>query len=160
MRGLHVMEGYSKDPERTARALRTAPDGRGVALYTRDLFRCDEQGWLYFVGRSDEILKCKGQKVAPKEVEDALLTHPGVALAAVVGVPDPVLGDAVTAVVVPHDGVTLNLREVQKHVAARVDDAAVPKYIDVVDALPKNERGKLDKRSIAEAARARHPVKG
>lgn len=159
VRGSHVMEGYWRDPERTARALRTAPDGRGVALYTKDLFRCDEQDWLYFVGRSDEILKCKGQKVAPKEVEDALLSHPGVALAAVVGVPDPVLGDAVTAVVVPHDGVTLNLRELQKHVAARVDDAAVPKYIDVVDVLPKNERGKLDKRSIAEAARARHPVK-
>ncbi|MCC6993024.1 MAG: AMP-binding protein [Deltaproteobacteria bacterium] len=159
VRGSHVMEGYWKDPERTARALRTAPDGRSVALYTKDLFRVDADDNLYFVGRSDEILKCKGQKVAPKEVEDALLTHQGVALAAVVGVPDPVLGDAVTAVVVAHDGVTLNLRELQKHVAARVDDAAVPKYIDVVESLPKNERGKLDKRAIAEAARARHPVK-
>jgi len=159
VRGSHVMDGYWKDPERTARALRPAPDGLGTALYTRDLFRTDAEGYLYFVGRSDEILKCKGQKVAPKEVEDALLTHPGVALAAVVGVPDAVLGDAVTAVVVAHEGVTLNLRELQKHVAALVDDASVPKYIDVVDALPRSERGKLDKRAIAEAARARHPLK-
>ena len=160
VRGTHVMQGYWKAPELTARALRTAPDGRGTALYTRDLMRRDAAGYLYFVGRSDEdILKCKGQKVAPKEVEDAALSFPGVALAAVVGVPDPVLGEAVTAVVVPDEGVTLNLRELQRHVAARVDEASVPKYIDVVAALPRNERGKIDKKTVRAEATARHPVR-
>ena len=68
-------------------------------LHTGDLFRTDEEGFLYFVGRKDDIIKTRGEKVSPKEVENVLYALPGMREAAVVGVPDPILGMAIKAVV-------------------------------------------------------------
>ena len=75
--------------------LRPGPYPWEKVLYTGDLFRTDEDGFLYFVGRKDDIIKTRGEKVAPKEVENVLHSHPGVAEAAVIGVPDPILGQAI-----------------------------------------------------------------
>ena len=78
IRGPHVMKGYWENPEATDRALRPGPYPWEKVLYTGDLFRTDEEGFLYFVGRKDDIIKTRGEKVSPKEVENVLYALPGV----------------------------------------------------------------------------------
>jgi acyl-CoA synthetase (AMP-forming)/AMP-acid ligase II len=92
IRGAHVMKGYWENPQATARALRPGPHEWERVLHTGDLFRADEEGFLYFVGRKDDIIKSRGEKVAPKEVENVIYAYPGVAEVVVIGVPDPILG--------------------------------------------------------------------
>ena len=103
VRGRHVMRGYWEAPELTARRFRDSelPDER--ICYTGDLFRRDDEGFFYFVGRKDDIIKSRGEKVAPKEVENVLYAMPGILEAAVVGIPDPLLGQAIKAFVVVSD---------------------------------------------------------
>ena len=98
------MQGYWNDPEATAERLRPGRWPWERVLATGDLFRADEEGFLYFVGRRDDIIKSRGEKVAPREVEAVLHAAPGVRSAAVVGAPDGLLGEAVVAYVVPRDG--------------------------------------------------------
>ena len=99
IRGPHVMQGYWQDEAATARALRPGPLPGEKVLHTGDLFRTDAEGFLYFVGRKDDIIKSRGEKVSPKEVENVLYALPGIREAAVVGVPDRILGMAIKAVV-------------------------------------------------------------
>ena len=98
VRGSNVMLGYWEAPEETARTLRPGPLGDRV-LHSGDLFKTDDAGFLYFVGRRDDLIKTRGQRVSPREVEDVLYQLPGVIEAAVFGVPDAVLGKAIKAVV-------------------------------------------------------------
>ena len=91
------MQGYWNDPEATARKVRPGRRPIERVLRTGDLFRADDDGFLYFVARGDDIIKSRGEKVAPAEVEAALLRFPGVREAAVVGVDDDLLGQAVVA---------------------------------------------------------------
>ena len=149
IRGPHVMQGYWRNPEATAERLRPDPETGGVMLATGDLFRTDADGFLYFVGRKDDILKTRGEKVAPKEVEAVLHAHPDVSEAVVFGVPDPVLGEAIAALVVlRHDGVSA--RELIGHCARHLEDFMVPKYIEFRPSLPKTDTGKVSRLLAAE----------
>ena len=104
IRGPHVMKGYWGNPEATDKALRPGPYPWEKVLYTGDLFYADEEGFLYFVGRKDDIIKTRGEKVSPKEVENVLFQLEGVKEAVVIGVPDPVLGAALKAVIARRAG--------------------------------------------------------
>jgi long-chain acyl-CoA synthetase len=148
IRGAHVMKGYWGDPEATGRALRPGPFPWEKVLYTGDLFRADEEGFLYFVGRKDDIIKSRGEKVSPKEVESVLYEMPGVREAAVIGVPDPVLGMAIKAVVVADAQARLSERDVIRHCAKRLEDFMVPKTVEFRDALPKSDNGKISRRQV------------
>lgn len=149
IRGPHVMQGYWRNPEATAERLRPDPETGGVMLATGDLFRTDADGFLYFVGRKDDILKTRGEKVAPKEVEAVLHAHPDVSEAVVFGVPDPVLGEAIAALVVlRRDGVSA--RELIGHCARHLEDFMVPKYIEFRPSLPKTDTGKVSRLLAAE----------
>src|SRR3954470_10665911 len=97
IRGATVMQGYWDKPEATARKLRPGPVPGERVLYTGDLCRLDADGYLYFVGRTDEVIKSRGEKVPPREVESTLLGISGVREAAVIGVPDELLGSAIKA---------------------------------------------------------------
>ena len=143
VRGPHVMRGYWNDPEATAE--RIAPDG---TLRTGDLFRTDDDGFLYFVARKDDIINSRGQKVAPAEVEAALIAHPAVREAAVVGVPDPLLGEAVTAHVVAED---VDERELRRHCASFLEEHLVPQRFHIRPDLPKTPNGKIDRRALSAA---------
>jgi acyl-coenzyme A synthetase/AMP-(fatty) acid ligase len=143
VRGPNVMRGYFRDPEATARALRPGPIPGELVLHTGDLFRSDEDGYLYFVARSDDVIKTRGEKVAPREVEQAICTLPGVLEAAVLGVPDPVHGVGVKAVVVRVPGTNVSADDVKRAVFAELDEVAVPRIVEFVDSLPKTESGKL-----------------
>jgi acyl-coenzyme A synthetase/AMP-(fatty) acid ligase len=118
-------------------------------LYTGDLFQTDEDGFLYFVGRKDDIIKTRGEKVAPKEVETVLHAHPGIAEAVVSGVPDTVLGHAIGALVVLSDP-ALTTRDIIRYCTQHLEDFMVPKIIEFRDELPKTATGKVSRRLAAE----------
>lgn len=85
VRGSNVMKGYWELPEETGKMLKPGPLPGEMVLYTGDLFKMDAEGYLYFVGRKDDIIKTRGEKVSPREVEEVLHEIPGVAEAAVIG---------------------------------------------------------------------------
>jgi amino acid adenylation domain-containing protein len=148
IRGATVMKGYWEKPEATARKLRPGPLPGESVLYTGDYCMLDEDGYLYFVGRMDDVIKSRGEKVAPKEVEMVLMNIPGVREAAVIGVPDPILGQAVKAFVVLETGSDLAERELRRHCQSRLENFAVPKYIERVASLPKTATGKVSKQGL------------
>ncbi|TIP25772.1 MAG: acyl--CoA ligase [Mesorhizobium sp.] len=153
IRGPHVMQGYWRNEAATERALRPGPNPWEKVLYTGDLFRTDEDGFLYFVGRKDDIIKTRGEKVAPKEVEAVLHAHPGIAEAVVVGVPDPLLGHAIGALVIRSDP-TLSEKDVMRHCARHLEDFMVPKIIEFPLELPKTDTGKVSRRLASEMMEA------
>lgn len=147
IRGPHVMQGYWRNEQATNAMLKMGPDGL-IQMHTGDLFRTDAESFLYFVGRKDDIIKTRGEKVAPKEVEAVLHALPGVAEAVVAGIPDPILGQAVTAMVVLSNP-ALTEREVLAHCARNLEDFMVPKRIVFKDALPRTDTGKVSRRLAA-----------
>ena len=150
VRGPHVMMGYWNLPRETDRMLVPGPYPGERMLCTHDFFRMDDEGFLYFVGRSDDIIKSRGEKVSPVEVENALASVPGVREVAVVGVPDDLLGQAVRAYGGRDDGAVLDAREVRRAAAARLEAFMVPRDVVFVDALPKTDTGKVRKKSLME----------
>ena len=147
-RGRHVMRGYWANPEATARRYRPGPIPGEMVCYTGDLFRMDTDGFLYFVGRKDDIIKCRGEKVAPKEVENVLYGLPGVVETAVIGIPDDITGEAVKAFVV-HEGNGLTKAQVMAHCRANLEDFMVPQIVTFCDELPKTSSGKIKKTGLS-----------
>lgn len=146
VRGRHVMRGYWNDPIATANRFRPGPLPGERVCYTGDLFRTDEDGYLYFVARKDDIIKSRGEKVAPKEIENVLYGLAGVREAAVIGIPDPILGEAIKAFVVAESELTE--AEVHRHCLQHLEDFMVPKYIEFRTALPKTDSGKIKKTDL------------
>ena len=149
IRGSHVMRAYWEKPEETARRLKPGPIAGEMVLYSGDIFRTDDEGWLYFVGRRDDIIKSRGEKVSPREVENAIQSLQGVFEVAVIGVPDDVLGQAVKAFVTLVPGATLTERDVIRHCLARLENFMAPKFVEFVATLPKTGTGKISKAGLA-----------
>jgi amino acid adenylation domain-containing protein len=143
IRGSHVMAGYWGLPEETQHALRPGAYPWDHVLYTGDLFRMDDEGYLYFIARKDDIIKSRGEKISPREVESAIAEIPTVRDVAVVGVSDPLLGNAIKAVIVKADGASLTEREVIAHCAQTLEKHMVPKYVEFRDNLPLTTSGKV-----------------
>jgi len=148
VRGSHVMQGYWEDPEGTAERLRPGRWPWESVLATGDLFRQDAEGYLYFVGRRDDLIKSRGEKVAPREVEEVLHAVSGVREAAVVGVPDRLLGQAVHAHVAPESGIELDPAELRRHCSERLEVHMVPRRVVLHPALPRTANGKVDRRAL------------
>jgi len=148
VRGAHVMRGYWERPEETEQALRLGPLSGERLLHTGDLFKTDDEGFLYFVARQDDIIKTRGEKVSPKDVEAVLYRMPEVLEAAVVGVSDDVLGEAIRAVIVPVPGVSLTAQAVLRHCARHLEDFMMPKFVEFRKELPKTATGKILRREI------------
>lgn len=151
VRGPHVMAGYWRAPELTAQVLREGPIPGERMHCTRDYFTVDQEGHLYFVDRSDDIIKTRGEKVSSVEVENAIYTIPGVRLAAVIGVPDDMLGQAVRAYVVLEDDTKLSTDAIRRACRAKLENFMVPRDVILVEALPHTDSGKVRKKSLAEA---------
>lgn len=146
--GPNVMAGYWEMPEETAAVLRSGPVPGKKFLYSGDLFRTDAAGNLYFVSRKDDIIKVRGQRVGPAEIEDAICRLPGVVQAAVIGVPDPILGQAVKAFVRVQQGTAMSAADVMAFCAAHLEDFLVPKHVEFCDSLPTNAAGKIDRQEL------------
>lgn len=147
IRGSHVMRGYWEKPEKTAERFRPGSIPGERLCYSGDLFRVDNEGFFYFVGRKDDIIKSRGEKVAPKEIENVLFSLDGVVETAVIGIPDPVLGEAIKAFIVPKDD-TLSEKDVLRHCRQHLEDFMVPQQIEFRDALPKSSNGKIAKKEL------------
>jgi len=117
-------------------------------LCTGDWFRMDEEGFLYFVGRSDDIIKTRGEKVSPAEVEAALYRVGGIREAVVIGVQDDVLGQAVRAYVVLSPGVERDERRIRRGLMSQLENFMMPRDIVFADALPKSPNGKVAKKQL------------
>ena len=149
VRGPHVMLGYWQQPDKTAQMLQPGPMLGERMLCTQDYFTADEDGCLYFVGRSDNIIKCRGEKVSPVEVEAVLYSLPGVHEAAVFGVPDTLLGEAIQAVISLKEGAGLDEMKIRKLCAQRLENHMVPSRIFLLPELPKSANGKIDHKVLA-----------
>ena len=147
IRGSHVMRGYWEDPETTAKVYHPGPTPGERILYSGDLFRMDEDGYLYFVSRKDDVIKSRGEKVAPKEVESALYGIEGIVEVAVVGVNDPILGQGIKAYVVSKDK-TLTEKEIKYHCSQKLENFMVPQIVEFRQNLPKTGSGKISKKDL------------
>jgi acyl-CoA synthetase (AMP-forming)/AMP-acid ligase II len=154
VRGSNVMREYWGRPEETAQALRPGLLPGERVLFTGDTFRIDADGYLYFVGRKDDIIKSCGEKVSPKEVENVLYACPGVVETAVIGVPDPVLGSAVKAFVVVDAASGPTENDILRYCAARMEDVMIPKSIDIVRELPRTSTGKINHAALRQGLTA------
>lgn len=151
VRGPQVMKGYYNNPEETARAL------RGGWLYTGDLACRDRDGYFTIVDRKKDIIKTSGFLVFPAEVEEVLRKFPGVAEAAVIGVPDAERGEAVKALVIPQAGAALDLAQLDAHCQQHLGKHKRPRHVEIVTELPKNFLGKVQRRRIREGAHGGAP---
>ncbi len=148
VRGPHVMQGYWRDPERTAERMRPGRWPWEPVIATGDLFRRDGEGFLHWVGRTDDLIKCRGEKVYPREIEEILHAADGVQEAAVVGVPDRLLGQSVHAHVAPAPGHTLDDAELRRLCAEQLEDHKVPQRVFVHESLARTARGKIDRQAL------------
>lgn len=149
-RGPTVSMGYWQQPELTAQRLRPNPllpsclAERDLVCYSGDLVKMDEDGFLYFVGRRDTLIKSSGFRISPSEVEEILMQSELLQGAAVVGVPDDILGQAVKAFVVPKADVALDIGALTAFCAEHMPRYMVPKQIESLEVLPKTTSGKVD----------------
>jgi acyl-CoA synthetase (AMP-forming)/AMP-acid ligase II len=137
-----VMRGYWQDPRATAGAL------RGGWLHSGDLGYMDEQGYLFLMDRSKDMIISGGENIYPREVEEAIIKHPAVREVAVIGVPDPKWGEAIKAVVVLTPGTRISDEELIAFCKDRIASYKKPRSVDFVDDLPKNNYGKVLKRDL------------
>lgn len=142
VRAPHVMKEYWKRPEQTEETLKNG------WLHTGDIARADERGYLYILDRKKDMIVSGGFNIFPREVEDVLSTHAGVAMVAVVGVPDDKWGEAVTAIVVTRDGATPSEEELINLVKIQKGSAHAPKHVKFVTEMPLTGVGKIDKKVL------------
>ncbi|WP_444980788.1 class I adenylate-forming enzyme family protein [Nocardia pseudovaccinii] len=146
VRGPNVMRGYLGQPDSTAR---TIVDGW---LHTGDVGRFDADGYLVLVDRIKDMIIRGGENIYPKEIENVLHAHPGVLEAAVVGAPDPVLGEVPVAHIVPLPGSVVTETELIEHCLRSLARIKAPVSIFLADGLPRNPVGKIDKRKLRALA--------
>jgi long-chain acyl-CoA synthetase len=150
VRGSNVMRGYWNAPELTEKVYRKSMYQGETLLYTGDLFRQDEDGFLYFLGRKDDMIKSKGERISPKEIENILCSINGVADSAVIGVPDDILGQAIKAFIVVKDGIEISTNDILFYCSKNMESFMVPKYIEFIEELPKSPNGKVDKKILKQ----------
>ncbi|GAA1040794.1 long-chain fatty acid--CoA ligase [Virgisporangium ochraceum] len=144
VRGAKISPGYWNDDETNKRTRR---DGW---FLTGDVCRVDEDGYLWFVDRRVDLIKSGGENVTGAEIERVIAQHPDVAEVAVIGVPDPRWDEVPKAFVILRAGSTATGEDIREHCLANLARFKVPKYVDVVDSLPRNDSGKVLKRGLRE----------
>jgi len=159
-RGALVGMGYWNDPEKTAERYKPLPAGVAgreagivvteLAVFSGDTVRRDEDGYLYFIGRRDEMIKTSGYRVSPNEVEEILYATQLVGECAAFGIDHATLGQAIRVIVTPPAGQTLDLEALQAECRRRMPAYMVPSQFDLADGpLPRNPNGKIDRKALA-----------
>ena len=144
IKGPNVMKGYFKNPSLTSKTLH-----RGW-LHTGDLGYFDEEGFLYYAGRKKDLIIRGGENIFPEEIENVLARHPGILESSVIGIPDRILGEVVMAVIVPKRNMAPEAPDLIEHCRKYLADFKIPKYIEIVQELPKNPTGKILKKVLRE----------
>ena len=147
LHGPQVMKGYHNMPTETANSLRKDKDGK-IWLYTGDIVRMDEDGYFYIVDRKKELIKPGGFQVWPREVEEAIASHPKVLEVGVGGIPDPNRGETVKAWIVLKPDETLTVEELKAYCKERLAPYKVPTHFEFRNELPKTTVGKILRREL------------
>jgi acyl-CoA synthetase (AMP-forming)/AMP-acid ligase II len=151
-RGALVSLGYWNDPAKTAERFKPAPgqpDGivqPEIAVWSGDSVRMDEDGFIYFIGRKDDMIKSSGYRVSPTEVEEVVYASGGVAEVAALGIPHPVLGQAVVIAVKPNE--RFDATAIIHHCRQKLPSFMVPLDVVTRDSLPRNPNGKIDRKQL------------
>jgi acyl-CoA synthetase (AMP-forming)/AMP-acid ligase II len=136
--GGNIMKGYFNDKEETDKVVR-----KGY-LYTGDLATIDDDGYIYIVAREKEIIKSGGNRISPKEIENTIIQIPSVIEVAVIGTPDDILGEAIKAfIVLNNEALKIDEKYIIEYCKDRLPSYKVPKYVVLLDGLPKNSSGKV-----------------
>jgi len=151
VRGSNVMRGYWNSEELTAKVYREWNNNGEKVLFTGDLFYEDDEGFLYFVGRKDDMIKTKGERVSPKEIENIICTMDGVIEAAVIGIPDEILGQVIKAFIVKKDECNISSNDVLLYCSKNMEAFMIPKEIEFLNSLPKSPNGKIDKKLLKQS---------
>ncbi len=141
-RGDNIMEGYWGKPEETARVLRTEK------LWTGDLARMDEEGYLFIEGRKTDMIKSGSHRIGPKEIEETILEHEAIHEAAVIGIEDEILGEAIKACVVLKPGASCTSKELIRHCRKLLPAYKTPQHVEFYNDLPKTTTGKISKKDL------------
>jgi acyl-CoA ligase (AMP-forming) (exosortase A-associated) len=156
-RGALVSMGYWNDPEKTAERFRPVPTRQSglpiqeLAVWSGDTVRMDEEGFLYFIGRRDEMIKTSGYRVSPTEIEEVIYATELVGEAAAIGVAHPVLGQAIVLIVTARQGRHLNQEELLSACKVHLPAFMLPSRIEVREgSLPRNPNGKVDRKLLAQ----------
>ena len=168
-RGALVGMGYWNDPEKTAERYKPLPVGVGgrepgmvqdeIAVFSGDTVRMDAEGFLYFIGRRDEMIKTSGYRVSPTEIEEAIYSTGLVGEVAAFGIDDAALGQAIVVVATPATDASVRADDLLAECRKRLPAYMVPARIELVAIpLPRNPNGKIDRRALADAHRANDRV--
>jgi fatty-acyl-CoA synthase len=147
--GPAVFAGYYRNPEANAKSFRNG------WFRTGDLGHLDDEGFLYITGRASDMYISGGSNIYPREIEEKILTHPGIAEVAVLGVPDPLWGEVGVGVCVPREGHAVSERDLMEYLAGKINRSKLPKQFFFWDQLPKSGYGKVPKRLIKDELYAR-----
>lgn len=153
-RGLLVSKGYWGDPELTAIRFRPSPFQNNkeplpeTVVYSGDQVKVDEEGFLFFIGRKDEMIKVAGNRISPNEIEDAMYRIAGIAKVVAFGIPDELYGQTVFAVISLLPGHRLDIHQIKKQCAVEMPAYMIPKDIEVWQEIPLNDNGKIDRAAV------------
>ena len=151
VRGPHVMAGYWNNEELSKEMLKPGIIPGERILCAHDLFKMDDEGFLYFQGRNDDIIKTRGEKVSPIEVENSIYRIEGIKEVAVIGIPDAFLGESIVAYVTIHDQMHISEKEIQRECRANLEIFMVPQKIVFLSEMPKSSNGKIDKKELKKS---------
>ncbi|WP_444995959.1 acyl-CoA ligase (AMP-forming), exosortase A system-associated [Aliikangiella sp. IMCC44359] len=155
-RGPHVSLGYWNAPEKTAERFKPLPTQitqgliEEIAVWSGDTVKKDADGFLYFIGRKDDMIKSSGYRISPSEIEDCLYQHPDINEVAAIGIKHPTLGQAVVLVVVPSQQESFNETELMKYCQKQLPNFMQPKAIKLKTMLPRNSNGKINRKKLVE----------
>ena len=153
-RGSLVALGYWNDPETTATRFKPVPNSLTelplpeIAVWSGDTVRMDEEGFLYFIGRKDDMIKTSGYRVSPTEVEEVIYATGLIREAAAVGLPHPILGQAILVAVTALDGHAVDTNKLMSACKHHLANFMVPQHIEVIEYMPKNPNGKIDHKKL------------
>ncbi len=150
IRGPHIMAGYWNKAKLTEEMLKPGIIPGERILCSNDWFKMDKEGFLYFHGRTDDIIKTRGEKVSPVEIENVIYKIDGIKEVAVIGVTDAIMGQSIAAYITCHADVVLTEKEIQKECVAHLESFMVPQKIIFLREMPKSPNGKIDKKELVK----------
>jgi long-chain acyl-CoA synthetase len=148
IRGPHVMLGYWHKEDLSMEMLRQGFLPGERILCSNDWFKMDEEGFLYFLGRNDDIIKTRGEKVSPVEIENIIYKIAGIKEVAVIGIPDEIMGEAIIAFITAHGKMHPDEKKIQKVCMSRLELFMVPQRVIFLEEMPKSSNGKIDKKEL------------
>ena len=148
IRGPHVMLGYLNKEKLSKEMLVDGKLPGEKVLCSNDWFKMDVEGFLYFQGRNDDIIKTRGEKVSPVEVENIIYKIAGVKEVAVIGIPDEIMGESIKAYITTQNGIKLNEGEIKRQCILHLESFMIPQKVVFLDEMPTSNNGKIDKKKL------------